>query len=67
MASIVACVNENDVLHALIDSGELDSAETEVVRTLAPSMDIKVPYNTERFLFLVRSPSSRRADRASLC
>ena len=58
MASLVACVNENDVLHTLVSGGELDSTETEVVRTLAPSMDIKVPYNTERILFLVRKPAS---------
>lgn len=50
--SIVACVNQNDVLDSLLKRGNLDS-NPKVVPTLAPSMDIVVPYNLERILFLM--------------
>ena len=50
--SIFACVNQNDVMHQLLSTGELDS-NSPVEKTLAPSMDISVPYNCERIFFLI--------------
>uniref|UniRef100_A0A7S3E457 Tryptophan synthase beta chain-like PALP domain-containing protein n=1 Tax=Chloropicon laureae TaxID=464258 RepID=A0A7S3E457_9CHLO len=50
--TLFACVNANDVLHSLLQTGHLDS-NPNAVPTLAPSMDIVVPYNLERILFLM--------------
>ncbi len=50
--------NRNDILHRLFDSGtyELDS----VAPSLAPSMDIQVASNFERFLYYVVDEDSAR-------
>jgi hypothetical protein len=56
---LVACVNENDVIHRWIQTGELKLAP-QVAKTVSPSMDIQVPYNVERIIWLaslVRVPA----------
>ena len=49
---LVACVNENDVFHRTLVTGEL-SLSKEVVHTYSSAMDIQVPYNIERLLFFM--------------
>jgi len=45
---LVGCVNENKAFHTLMSEGELRSKGMKLKKTLAPSMDIVVPYNLER-------------------
>ena len=47
--SLVIATNANDILHRFIS--ENNYAQTELVHTLSPSMDILVSSNFERFLF----------------
>ena len=49
---LVACVNENDVFHRTLVTGEL-SLSKEVIHTYSSAMDIQVPYNFERLLFFM--------------
>ena len=49
---LVACVNENDVFHRALLTGEL-SLPSEVIHTYSSAMDIQVPYNLERLLFFM--------------
>lgn len=51
-AKLVACVNDNDVFHRMLATGEL-SISKEVVHTYSSAMDIQVPYNVERLLFFM--------------
>jgi threonine synthase len=51
---LFACVNENDIIHRWLLSGVF-SVAPQVVQTVAPSMDIQVPYNVERMLWLASS------------
>ncbi|XP_014673407.1 PREDICTED: threonine synthase-like 2 [Priapulus caudatus] len=48
---IVAAVTTNDIVYRTVNSGDY-SLSKEVIPTLAPSMDIQVPYNMERILLL---------------
>jgi len=47
---LIAGVNENDIIHRCLLTGEFKTAES-VVKSIAPSMDIQVPYNFERILY----------------
>ena len=49
---LVACVNENDVFHKALVTGEL-SLSSESIHTYSSAMDILVPYNLERLLFFM--------------
>lgn len=49
--TMVATVNKNDVLHRCLQEGVL-SIEEDVHKTWASAMDIQVPYNFERLLYL---------------
>ncbi|KJE98224.1 threonine synthase-like protein [Capsaspora owczarzaki ATCC 30864] len=48
---MVAAVNQNDIVHRALTTGVFSLAGNVVV-SLAPSMDIQVPYNLERILYL---------------
>ena len=49
---LVVAVNDNDSLYSLFSSGHVAVSES-VVKTTSPSMDIQIPYNLERFLYLL--------------
>ena len=46
---LVVCTNQNDVLHRFLHSGVYSKAPA--VLTIAPSMDISVSSNFERYLY----------------
>ncbi|XP_070539628.1 threonine synthase-like 2 [Ptychodera flava] len=47
---LVCAVNSNDIVHRIIQNG--DYSLTEVVHTWASAMDIQIPYNFQRILWL---------------
>ena len=51
IARMIVSTNANDILHRMLTQGRL-VREDKVQRTLASAMDISVPYNIERLLFL---------------
>jgi len=48
--SFVTAVTVNDIVHRAVDGADFSMAP-EVIPTLAPSIDIQVPYNMERIYF----------------
>lgn len=48
---LVCAVNENDIFHRALSSGDFTMSEN-VVQTWSSAMDIQVPYNIERLLLL---------------
>ncbi|XP_043243128.1 threonine synthase-like 2 [Amphibalanus amphitrite] len=48
---LVAAVNTNDIVYRSLSSGDFSKAD-EVVVSLAPAMDIQVPYSMERLMLL---------------
>ncbi|XP_055350584.1 threonine synthase-like 2 isoform X2 [Paramacrobiotus metropolitanus] len=48
---LVACTNDNDVIHQMIQTGVLMTGS--VKQTLASAMDIQMPYNIERILHVL--------------
>lgn len=48
----LAAVNENDVVHRALHSGEF-SLSDEVQQTYASAMDIQIPYNIERLFYFM--------------
>jgi threonine synthase len=48
---IVAC-NENNILHDFLSTGNFDARDRKLVKTPSPSIDILLPSNLERFLYL---------------
>eukprot|EP00947_MAST-08B_sp_MAST-8B-sp1_P003078 g3078.t1 len=57
ISRLCAATNTNDVLHRVLGSAtgrslDLTVAGTSVVVTTSPSMDIQIPYNIERMLYL---------------
>lgn len=57
-ARFVIATNRNDILHRLFRTGSYEPGD--VVPSLAPSMDIQVASNFERFLFYQLGEDSRR-------
>ncbi|KAL6072732.1 Threonine synthase-like 2 [Balamuthia mandrillaris] len=55
---LLVCVNKNDVLHQYFSNGRLKKAD-HVDTTIAPSMDIGVPYNIERFFYITTGDPSQ--------
>ena len=54
----LACaVTRNNIVHRTVSCGDFSAAE-EVFATLAPAMDIMVPYNMERIWYLVSGGDS---------
>ncbi|KAG0707870.1 Threonine synthase-like 2 [Chionoecetes opilio] len=49
--TLVAGVNTNNIVARTLDTGDF-SVEGNVMPSLAPAMDIQMPYNVERLLFL---------------
>lgn len=49
VAKVIVATNSNDILHRFFSTGEL--ARGNVVKTIAPAIDIQMPYNFERLLF----------------
>ena len=49
---LIACVNENDIIHRWLETGVFKAAG-EVVQTTSNAMDIMMPYNIERLLYLL--------------
>jgi threonine synthase len=48
---IVAC-NENNILYDFLSTGHFDARGRQLVKTPSPSIDILLPSNLERFLYL---------------
>lgn len=53
---LVVCTNQNDVLHRFLQDGQMTRLPCEV--TIAPSMDISVSSNFERYLFFLSGENS---------
>jgi len=51
IGKFVIATNQNDILHRLIENS--DYSRKESVASIAPAMDITVPSNFERYLFLL--------------
>ena len=49
VGSLIVCTNENDVLHRFLTTGKYTNTPAHL--TIAPSMDISVSSNFERYLF----------------
>lgn len=49
VGKLVVCTNENDVLHRFLSTGTYSNIQSHL--TIAPSMDISVSSNFERYLF----------------
>ena len=49
VGSLIVCTNENDVLHRFLTTGKYTNSPSHL--TIAPSMDISVSSNFERYLF----------------
>jgi len=49
--TIISATNQNDVLHRFFTTGIFEGGVS--VPTCSPAMDIQVPYNFERFLYLL--------------
>ncbi|XP_065192424.1 threonine synthase-like 2 [Sycon ciliatum] len=47
---LIACVNENDIMHRWLETGVFQ-VSSAVMPTSSNAMDIQVPYNIERLLF----------------
>jgi threonine synthase len=56
LGSLVVCTNENDVLHRFLSTGTYSNIPSHL--TIAPSMDISVSSNFERYLFYLADESS---------
>jgi len=61
VAAVLACTNENDLLPRLLEHGE--AACAPVVRTSSPAMDIQVPYNIERILYMATGGDHTRVSK----
>ncbi|XP_071798793.1 threonine synthase-like 2 [Asterias amurensis] len=48
---LVSAVNTNDIIHRAITHGDYSKA-SRVIKTYSVAMDIQIPYNMERILFL---------------
>jgi len=48
---IVAC-NENNILYDFLATGSFDARDRKLMKTPAPSIDILLPSNLERFLYM---------------
>ncbi len=59
MAKLHVVVNHNDILRQIIEQGT-GRTEAGVQVTVAPSMDIQVPYNLERLLYLADGGKTTR-------
>ena len=53
---LVVCTNENDVLHQFFETGIYKKKESHL--TIAPSMDISISSNFERYLYYLSGESS---------
>jgi len=60
--NIVCAVNTNDIVARTIKDGDF-SVVGDVVQTMAPAMDIQVPYNMERLLFLFTGGNSEEVNK----
>lgn len=50
---IIACPNENDIIHRTLTYGDFSCDFEDYHKTNAPAMDIQIPYNIERYFWLV--------------
>lgn len=56
LGALVVCTNENDVLHRFLGTGRYTNTPSTL--TIAPSMDISVSSNFERYLFYLADESA---------
>ena len=49
--NIIPCTNENDIIYRVFNNGDL-SIKNNYHLTLSPAMDIQIPYNIERYIWL---------------
>jgi len=56
---LVAAVNKNDIVHRTLSGGDFSKSD-QVLLSLAPAMDIQVPYNIERLMLLFSGGDTAR-------
>ena len=64
------CTNENDAFHRILSTGVVSSSRREnIAKTVAPSMDIGVPYNLERLMWIAAmvSGAGDESEQTKLC
>lgn len=57
--TLVAGVNTNNIVARTLDGGDF-SVQGSVITSLAPAMDIQVPYNVERLMYLYADGDTNR-------
>ena len=51
--NIIPCTNKNDIIYRIFMNGDFSSeGKKDYYETLSPAMDIQIPYNIERYLWL---------------
>ena len=58
IGKLVICTNENDVLHRFLESGVYKKLPSTL--TIAPSMDISISSNFERYLYYLAGESAEK-------
>lgn len=56
---IIVASNSNDVLTEFLTTGVFDLRKRELMKTVSPSIDILLPSNLERFLYLISGENSK--------
>lgn len=51
--NVVPCTNEYDIVHRTISLGDFSVLKDNVFETLSPAMDTLIPYNLERYFWMV--------------
>ena len=51
---LIVASNENTVIHDFIQNGIFDNRERTLLKTVSPAIDILVPSNLERYLYLLK-------------
>ncbi|MEZ4599323.1 MAG: threonine synthase [Syntrophotaleaceae bacterium] len=62
---LILATNENDILERFVNNG--DYSISQVVQTLAPSMDIQLASNFERYLYYLYDRNTARVREAMAC
>ena len=53
LRNIIPCTNKNDIIYRIFRNGDFSSqGNKDYYETLSPAMDIQIPYNIERYLWL---------------
>lgn len=63
IGQLVAATNENDLLATFLTTGDFYPRATGALQTTSPAIDIQVPYNVERMLYLMAPGSPQEKGR----